>query len=92
MSYLFKLLIVFSILFPIFTFSQSGPPAPSAGIWAIIDTNYNVGTTTQGVTHAKLTLKNTSLTKYTGIQFRVFYDKVAFTNASVALIGSTTNF
>ena len=91
MSYLFKLLIVFSILFPIFTFSQSGPPAPSAGIWAIIDTNYNVGTTTQGVTHAKLTLKNTSLTKYTGIQFRVFYDKVAFTNASVALIGSTTN-
>ena len=40
---------------------------------------------------AKLTLKNTTLTKYTGVQFRVFYDKVAFVNASVALLGTTTN-
>jgi hypothetical protein len=71
--------------------AQSGPPAPSSGIWAIIDTNYTVGPTSLGHTAAKLTLKNTTLTKYTGVQFRVFYDKVAFTNASVSLIGSTTN-
>jgi hypothetical protein len=71
--------------------AQSGPPAPSSGIWAIIDTNYTVGPTSTGHTFAKLTLKNTTLTKYTGVQFRVFYDKVAFTNATVSLIGSTTN-
>lgn len=72
-------------------FSQSGPPAPSTGIWAIIDTNYTVGTTAQGITTAKVTLKNTTLTKYTAVQFRVFYDKIAFTNATVALLGSPTN-
>ena len=72
-------------------FSQSGPPAPSTGIWAIIDTNYTVGTTAQGITTAKITSKNTTLTKYTGIQFRVFYDKIAFTNATVSLLGSPTN-
>ena len=71
--------------------AQSGPPAPSSGIWAIIDTNYTVGPTSSGHTAAKLTLKNTTLTKYTGVQFRVFYDNVAFTNATVSLIGSTTN-
>jgi hypothetical protein len=72
-------------------FSQSGPPAPSPGIWAIIDTNYTVGTTAQGITTARITSKNTTLTKYTGVQFRVFYDKIAFTNATVSLLGSPTN-
>lgn len=72
-------------------FSQTGPPAPSSGIWAIIDTNYTVGTHTLGVTKAKLTLQNTTANKITGVQFRVFYDKNAFASASVALVGSSTN-
>lgn len=72
-------------------FSQTGPPAPSNGIWAIIDTNYVVGTNTLGVTKAKLTLQNTTSNKITGVQFRVFYDKTAFSAASVALVGSTSN-
>ena len=72
-------------------FSQSGPPAPSSGIWAIIDTNYTVGTHTLGVTKAKITLQNTTTSKITGVQFRVFYDKNAFASASVALVGSSTN-
>lgn len=72
-------------------FSQTGPPAPSNGIWAIIDTNYTVGTHTLGITKAKLTLQNTTANKITGVQFRVFYDKIAFSSASVALVGSTTN-
>lgn len=91
MSNLFKLLLTLVLLTPLFVFSQTGPPAPSNGLWAIIDTNYQVGTTSQGITTAKLTLKNTTLTKYAGIQFRVFYDEVAFTNATVNLIGTTTN-
>ena len=72
-------------------FSQTGPPAPSSGIWAIIDTNYTVGTNTLNVTKAKITLQNTTTNKTTGVQFRVFYDKTAFASASVALVGSSTN-
>lgn len=72
-------------------YAQSGPPAPSAGIWTIIDTTYQVGTSTLGQSKARITLKNATISKYTGIQTRVFYDKNAFASASVALVGSTTN-
>ena len=85
-----KLLII-SLLACINLNGQTGPAAPSSGIWALIDTTYNVGTTTQGFTKARVTLKNTTTTKVTGVQFRVFYDKVAFKNSVVSLVGSTTN-
>jgi len=67
------------------------PSAPGNGIYGLIHQNYQVGPTSQGTTTANITLQNTTLTKYTATQFRVFYDKIAFTNATVALIGSTTN-
>jgi hypothetical protein len=73
------------------SFAQSGPPAPSNGIWALIDTNYTVGTSVQGHTTAKLTFQNTTFSKITGVQFRVFYDKNAFSATSVSLVGSTAN-
>ena len=76
---------------PFIGISQTVPQAPSNGVWGIIDAQYQVGSTTQGNTTAKVTLQNTTLTKYTGIQFRLFYDNTAFTNAAVSLIGSTTN-
>ena len=85
----FLLMIILTL--PIFSFAQSGPPAPSAGIWALVDTSYEVGTYTVGNSKARITLKNTTATLYTGVQFRVFYDKNAFSSASVALVGSTTN-
>jgi len=72
-------------------FSQSGPPAPSSGIWAIIDTNYTVGTHTLGYTNAKITLQNTTANLTTGVQFRFFYDNTAFSASSVSLLGSTSN-
>jgi hypothetical protein len=90
MSKLLKVLFTLFLLSPLFVFSQV-PVAPSGGIWGIIDTQYQVGTTAQGSTQAKITLQNTTLTKYAGTQFRVFYDNTAFTNAAVSLIGSTTN-
>jgi hypothetical protein len=90
MTNLLKVLFTFLLLTPLFVFSQV-PVAPSGGIWGIIDTQYQVGTTAQGTTQAKITLQNTTLTKYAGTQFRVFYDNIAFTNATVSLIGSTTN-
>ena len=67
------------------------PSAPSNGLWGIIASQYQIGTSVQGSTTAKITLQNTTLTKFAGVQFRVFYDKIAFTNATVSLIGSTTN-
>ncbi len=74
-----------------YLFAQSGPPAPGNGIYALIDTTYQLGTFTQNQSQARITLKNTTATKYTGVQFRVFYDKNAFSSASVALIGSPSN-
>jgi hypothetical protein len=90
-----KILTALTLLVLLFSsidlFAQTGPPAPGNGIYALIDTTYQVGTSTQGQSQAKITLKNTTATKFTGVQFRVFYDKNAFDSASVSLIGSTTN-
>jgi hypothetical protein len=81
-------LLLFSFITP--TFAQE-PVAPSNGVWVLIDTNYTVGTSVQGVTNTKLTYANTTTSLVTGLQFRVFYDKTAFSSAAVSLIGSTTN-
>ena len=84
--------LLFGLLFLLpFIGKAQVPAAPSNGLWGIIASQYQVGTTAQGTTDAKITLQNTTLTKFAGVQFRVFYDKVAFTNATVSLIGSTTN-
>ena len=84
--------LLFGLLFLLpFIGKAQVPAAPSNGLWGIIASQYQVGTTAQGNTTAKITLQNTTLTKFAGVQFRVFYDKVAFTNATVSLIGSTTN-
>lgn len=87
---LLALLVLVSLLSSNEIFAQA-PVAPSNGIWAILDTSYQVGTSVQGQSKAKITLQNTTITKYTGVQFRVFYDNAAFNAASVALLGSTTN-
>jgi hypothetical protein len=84
--------LLFGLLFLLpFIGKAQVPVAPSNGVWGIIDAQYQVGSTAQGNTTAKVTLQNTTLTKYAGIQFRLFYDNTAFTNATVSLIGSTTN-
>jgi hypothetical protein len=84
--------LLFGLLFLLpFIGKAQVPQAPSNGVWGIIDAQYQVGTTAQGNTTAKVTLQNTTLTKYVGIQFRLFYDNTAFTNAAVSLIGSTSN-
>jgi len=84
--------LLFGLLFLLpFIGKAQVPVAPSNGVWGIIDAQYQVGTTAQGNTTAKVTLQNTTLTKYAGVQFRLFYDNTAFTNATVSLIGSTTN-
>ena len=83
-------LLAVTLLTSVTLFAQA-PAAPGNGIYGLIHDEYQVGPTSQGTTTANLTLQNTTLTKYTATQFRVFYDNVAFTGATVALIGSTTN-
>lgn len=90
-NFLHRILAILLLSIPIASFSQTGPPAPGTGIYALIDTNYNVGTNAQGNSVAKLTYKNNTSTLVTGLQFRVFYDNAAFASSSVALIGSSTN-
>ena len=90
MKQLKSLLIGLLMLLPFIGKAQV-PAAPSNGLWGIIAAQYQVGTTAQGTTDAKITIQNTTLTKFAGVQFRVFYDNVAFTNATVSLIGSPTN-
>lgn len=86
-----RFLLALLLTLPVIVYSQTGPPAPSNGIWAIIDTNYAVSSATVGYTEAKITLKNTTISKITGTQFRVFYDKTAFSSATVSLIGNPAN-
>jgi len=73
------------------TYAQSGPPAPSSGAWVIIDTTYTVGTSLIGQTKARITYKNNTSTLVTGLQFRVFYDKTAFIDATVAAVNPAAN-
>jgi hypothetical protein len=73
------------------TYAQTGPPAPSTGAWVIIDTNYTVGSSLLGQTKAKITYKNNTSTLVTGLQFRIFYDKTAFTGATVAAVTPASN-
>jgi len=75
----FKSLLFGLLFFLPFIGKAQVPAAPSNGLWGIIAAQYQVGTTAQGTTNAKITLQNTTLTKFAGVQFRVFYDNVAFT-------------
>ena len=87
-----KLLLTLTLLFTTVIFGQT-LPAPSNGHWVILDTTYTVGTTTTGTTEADLYYTNQAGKKITGLQFRVWYDNVAFNGAAptVALKYSATD-
>jgi hypothetical protein len=72
--------------------AQSSATSPGTGHWVVIDSGYQVATTTVGQTVAPLHFYNTSTSeKITGMQFRVFYDKTAFTAVVPTLKISTTD-
>ena len=91
MKRILNVLLTVVLLLTTFKGLAQAPAAPGNGIYGLIHASYQVAPTATGFTTANLTLQNTTLTKYAATQFRVFYDKIAFTNATVALIGSTTN-
>ncbi len=73
-------------------FAQSANTSPGTGHWVVIDSGYQVATTTVGKTVAPLHFYNTSTSeKITGMQFRVFYDKTAFTGVVPSLKISTSD-
>ena len=73
-------------------FGQSASSSPGTGHWVVIDSGYQVATNTVGQTVAPLHFYNTSTNeKITGMQFRVFYDKTAFTAVVPSLKISTSD-
>ena len=72
--------------------AQSASTSPGTGHWVVIDSGYQVATTTVGQTIAPLHFYNTSTSeKITGMQYRVFYDNTAFTAAVPSLKISATD-
>ena len=85
-SFLLTALAVFGVS------AQSASTSPGTGHWVVIDSGYQVATTTVGQTVAPLYFYNTSTSeKITGLQYRVFYDKTAFTAAVPSLKISATD-
>ena len=87
------LLLLVATLMAFTAYSQTTPPAPGSGRWVIVDTNYTVATSNIGVTKANLYYRNNTSAKITGMQFRVWYDRIAFGGAAptVALKYSATD-
>lgn len=77
-----KLLFLFLFFIPTILVSAKTLPAPGNGIYVLIDTNYTVGNSLNPSTEASVYYTNTTNTLVTGMQFRVFYDKVAFNGAA----------
>jgi hypothetical protein len=86
--------LLFSLLAVLTTglFAQSAQTSPGTGHWVVIDSGYQVATSTTGQTVTPLYFYNTSTGKnITGMQFRVKYDNTAFTAVVPSLKISTTS-
>lgn len=87
-----KLIIFLVIVLASFSaIAQSATIAPSSGNWLLIDTTYSVGSSVANQTSAVISYQNSTASRITAVQFRVFYDKVAFKSPVVALIPSATS-
>jgi len=88
-----KLILFLLTVLAVFGVSaQSSSTSPGTGHWVVIDSGYQVATTTVGQTVAPLHFYNTSTSeKITGMQYRVFYDNTAFTAAIPSLKISATD-
>jgi len=84
------LLIAFFAVTPSKLLAQTGPTAPSAGVYVLVDTSYQVGTVAADSTIAKLYYHNNTSSLIAGIQFRVWYDNAAF-NGQAPVVTSLNN-
>jgi hypothetical protein len=90
-----KLLTAVTVLFmSAMSFAQT-LPTPSSGVWALIDTSYNIGSVSAGETKAKIYYGNSTTSKITALQFRIAYDRNAFDGGTPIvslLLNSSTHF
>ena len=85
-------LFLVSFLATLTSFAQSASTSPGTGHWVVIDSGYKVETYTVGKTVAPLYFYNTSTSeKITGMQYRIHYDKTAFTAVVPSLKISSTD-
>jgi hypothetical protein len=59
-------------------FSQTCPTPTSSGVFITLDSNYQVGTVTQGYTNVGMCFYNNTSVDITAFQYRVYYDNNAF--------------
>ena len=59
-------------------FAQTCPTPTTSGVFITLDTTYLAGTVAQGYTNVGLCFYNNTTTLITAAQFRVYYDKLAF--------------
>jgi len=86
------LTLMLTAVFSLGLSAQSASTSPGTGHWVVIDSGYQVATHTTGKTVAPLYFYNTSTSeKITGMQFRIHYDKTAFTGVVPSLKISTTD-
>ena len=69
--------------------AQKTVPGPSNGAWVVIDTTYKLGSYKAGNTDMKLYYHNSTGSKITGVQFRVFYDTAAFKTPTVTSLNTS---
>jgi len=81
------LLVLAFFAFPLM--AQKTVPGPSNGAWVVIDTTYKLGSYKSGNTDMKLYYHNSTSSKITGVQFRVFYDTVAFKTPTVTSLNTS---
>jgi hypothetical protein len=87
-----KLILFLLTALAVFRVSAQSATSPGTGHWVVIDSGYQVATTTAGQTVAPLHFYNTSTSeKITGMQYRVFYDNTAFTAVVPSLKISSTD-
>jgi hypothetical protein len=73
--------------------AQTCPSVPSStSPYVLIDSSYQVGTVASGKTYASFCYANTTTTKITALQFRVWYDKTAFAGANPIVTSANTSW
>ena len=75
-----KKIFIASLLFvmSVAGFSQTCPTPTSTGVFVTLDSSYQLAQSSVGFTNVGLCYYNNTSTSITAVQFRVFYDKLAF--------------
>lgn len=74
-------------------FSQTCPTPPATpGVYVMFNSTYQLGTVASGETHVTMCYSNTTPTKVSGVQFRVWYDKNAFAGGAPVVTSLNTTF